>query len=141
MKRSLFHIICCILFIVSCKVEEIAPVAEAPKDISGSWKIIKATGNGTDITSTFDFSQFRIHFDSTGNYTLVNKLPFLVSANGTYTMDDPAYPFKLTFTPVGGTAIATSFNYPVASGVRQLNLTFGPGCQLNTYIYTLQREN
>ena len=62
MKRSLFHIICCILFIASCKVEEIAPVAEAPKDISGSWKIIKATRNGTDITSTFDFSQFRIHF-------------------------------------------------------------------------------
>lgn len=125
----------------SCRVEEIAPVAEAPKNVTGSWKVIKATRNGTDITTAFDFTQFRLKFDSTDNYILINKLPFLVNKNGKYKLDDPAYPFKLTMTPDGGSAVSTSFNYPTIAGIRQLSLTFIPGCELNSYIYTLEREN
>ncbi|SFW84403.1 DUF5004 domain-containing protein [Chitinophaga sancti] len=130
---------CLLLF--SCKLEEVSPVGEAPKNISGSWKVLKATRNGTDITSAFDFTQFRVKFDSAGNYSIVNKIPFLVNTNGTYSLDDPAYPFKITFTPQGGSAVATSFNYVTAAGIRQLNLTFVPGCELNAYIYTLQKDN
>ncbi|WP_343690781.1 DUF5004 domain-containing protein [Chitinophaga sp.] len=129
------------LMLFSCKIEEVSPVGEAPKNISGSWKILKATRNGTDITQAFDFSLFRVKFDSAGNYTITNRVPFLVNANGTYALDDPAYPFKITFTPQGGTAIATSFNYITTAGIRQLNLTFVPGCELNAYIYTLEKDN
>jgi hypothetical protein len=129
------------LLLYACKVEEVSPVGEAPKNISGSWKVLKATRNGTDITSAFDFTQFRVKFDSAGNYTIVNRVPFLVNTNGTYSLDDPAYPFKITFTPQGGTAVATSFNYITTSGIRQLNLTFVPGCDLNAYIYTLEKDN
>jgi len=128
------------LFITSCKVEKIAPQSESTKDISGSWKVIRATRNGTDITSIIDFSQFRVKFDSQGNYTLVNSLPFLVTANGKYALDDPQYPFKITFTPTGGSTVSTAFNYPIVAGSRQLNMTFSPGCPQNTYVYTLVKE-
>lgn len=145
MNRYKLFTAACIFFLSgwllsSCKVEEIAPLAEMPKNLSGSWKIIKATRNGTDVTNVFDFTQFRIKFDSTGNYTMENKLPFIVNANGKYALDDPQYPFKLTFTPEGGTTVATPFNYPTVAGVRQLSLTFSPGCELNAYIYTLTKE-
>jgi len=142
MNRYILLTVCCIVWLLSsCRIEEIAPIAEAPKNVSGSWRVVKATRNGTDITTFFDFSQFRLKFDSADNYTLVNKLPFLVNTNGKYKLDDPAYPFKLTMMPDGGSAVSTSFNYPTTAGVRQLNLTFIPGCELNSYIYTLEREN
>jgi hypothetical protein len=136
-----YILIIAVLLFSSCRIEEIAPVAEAPKNVTGSWKVIKATRNGTDITNAFDFTQFRLKFDSTDNYILVNKLPFLVNKNGKYKLDDPAYPFKLTMVPEGGSAVSTSFNYPTIAGIRQLSLTFIPGCELNSYIYTLEREN
>jgi hypothetical protein len=142
MNRYILIIACCIAWLfTSCKIEEIAPITEAPKNVSGSWKIIKATRNGTDITTAFDFTQFRIKFDSTESYTLTNTLPFLVNKNGKYKLDDPAYPFKLTMMPDGGTAVSTAFSYPTTAGIRQLNMTFVPGCELNSYIYTLEREN
>ncbi|MBP1652313.1 MAG: hypothetical protein H6Q26_2470 [Bacteroidetes bacterium] len=140
MNRYIIPSLLCLL-LFSCKTEEISPVGEAPKNISGSWKILKATRNGTDITNAFDFTQFRVKFDSTGNYTIVNRVPFLVNVNGTYVLDDPAYPFRITFTPQGGSAVATPFNYITTAGVRQLNLTFVPGCELNVYIYTLEKDN
>ncbi|OMP79359.1 DUF5004 domain-containing protein [[Flexibacter] sp. ATCC 35208] len=140
MNRYIIPSLLCLL-LFSCKTEEISPVGEAPKNISGSWKILNATRNGTDITNAFDFTQFRVKFDSTGNYTIVNRVPFLVNANGTYVLDDPAYPFRITFTPQGGSAVATPFNYITTAGVRQLNLTFVPGCELNAYIYTLEKDN
>lgn len=139
MNRYILIIAVCLFS--SCRVEEIAPVAEAPKNVTGSWKVIKATRNGTDITNAFDFTQFRLKFDSTDNYTLVNRLPFLVNKSGKYKLDDPAYPFKLTMVPEGGSAVSTSFNYPTIAGIRQLSLTFIPGCELNSYIYTLERDN
>jgi hypothetical protein len=139
MNRYILIIV--VLLFSSCRIEEIAPVAEAPKNVTGSWKVIKATRNGTDITNAFDFTQFRLKFDSTDNYTLINRLPFLVNKNGKYKLDDPAYPFKLTMMPDGGSAVSTSFNYPTIAGIRQLSLSFIPGCELNSYIYTLEREN
>ena|SRR6186713_1912317 len=142
MNRYMLIIACCIAWLFSsCKIEEIAPITEAPKNVSGSWKIVKATRNGTDITTAFDFTQFRIKFDSTESYTLTNTLPFLVNKNGKYKLDDPAYPFKLTMVPDGGSVVSTAFNYPTTAGIRQLSLTFVPGCELNSYIYTLEREN
>jgi len=124
----------------SCKVESLKPPAEATKDVSGNWVVIAATRNGTDLTSIVDFSQFKLSF-SQGKYTLINKLPFLVSQNGTYSLDDPQYPFQISFTPTGSKAVSTAFTYPIVNGVRQLTLTFSPGCPNNTYVYTFQKAN
>lgn len=124
----------------SCKVESLKPTAEAVKDISGNWTVIAATRNGTDLTSIVDFTQFKLSFNE-GKYTLVNKLPFLVSQNGTYALDDPQYPFQISFTPAGSKAVSTAFTYPIVNGVRHLTLTFSPGCPNNTYIYTFQKAN
>jgi hypothetical protein len=124
----------------SCKVESLRPMAEASKDISGNWTVIAATRNGTDLTSIVDFSQFKLTFTD-GKYTLVNKLPFLVSQNGTYSLDNPQYPFQISFTPAGSPTVATSFTYPIVNGARQLTLTFSPGCPNNIYTYTFQKAN
>jgi len=126
----------------ACKMEKTSPTKEAVKDISGNWKIIKATRNGADLTAIVDFSQFRLNF-SQGKYALLNKVPFLVSQDGTYTLDDPKYPFKITFTGTGGggstTPVATAFNFPIVNGERQLTITFSPGCTNNTYVYVFQK--
>lgn len=124
----------------SCKMEEAAPAKEAVKDISGNWRVVKATRNGTDITTIADFSQFRLNF-SNGKYTLVNKVPFLVSQNGAYALDDPRYPFKITFTAGTAAPVSTAFNFPIVNGVRQLTLTFSPGCTNNTYVYVFEKTN
>jgi hypothetical protein len=126
----------------SCKTDKITPINEPVKDISGSWKIIKATRNGSDLTALVDsniysFSKFRISF-SGSNYTVTNPLPFIVSVNGTYSLDNPQYPFTIYFTPTGTkTAVSTAFTYPIVDGQRVLTLVFYPGCPQNTYSYSL----
>ena len=129
-----------VLFSASCKTEKVLPRQEALKDISGNWQVIKATRNGTDLTALVDLSQFRITF-ANGSYKLENKLPFIVTQDGAYSLDDPQYPFKITFTASGGPAISTGFTYPIVNGKRQLSLTFSPGCANNSYVYVLQQVN
>ena len=129
-----------VMAFTSCKVERLTPVAESTKDISGDWTVISATRNGTDLMSVIDFSQFKVSFKD-GKYTLINKLPFLVSNDGSYSFDDPQYPFKISFTATGSPAVATAFTYPIVNGIRQLTLTFSPGCPGNTYVYTFKKAN
>jgi hypothetical protein len=129
-----------VLMAAACKTEKVLPKQEALKDISGSWQVIKATRNGTDLSALVDLSQFRINFDGDG-YKLMNKLPFIVTQDGAFSLDDPLYPYKITFTATGGTPISTAFTYPIVNGKRQLSLTFSPGCTNNAYIYVLQRVN
>lgn len=128
----------------SCKTEKTQIVTETVKDISGSWKIVKVVRDGTDITmyNGLDFSQFRVNF-SNNTYALVNKLPFIVSQDGTYTLNDPQVPTQITFTPAGSAAVTTTFDYPITVGVRTINLTFtaNPGCNNNSYVYSLQKAN
>ncbi len=126
----------------SCKVTEVAPLPESKKDLTGTWKVIQATRNGTNLIPLFDFSQFTITFNgSTGAYTLNNPVPFIVPANGKYSTDDPQYPFSITFTPTGGQAMPTAFNYPIIAGSRQIIMTFSPGCAQNSYVFTLTKTN
>ncbi|AMR32252.1 hypothetical protein A0256_12895 [Mucilaginibacter sp. PAMC 26640] len=125
---------------VSCKTEKVLPQQEGVKDIAGNWQVIRATRNGTDLTALADFSKFRINF-GTGTYKLENKLPFLVTQDGAFALDDPQYPFKITFTAAGATPISTAFTYPIVNGKRQLSLTFSPGCANNSYVYVLQKVN
>ena len=126
------------LSVTSCKTEKIVPVKEPLKDITGNWQVIKATRNGTDLTSLVDFTQFRLNFSS-NSYTLLNQLPFLVNKNGAFSLDDPQYPFKITFTATGGQPVSTAFTYPIVNGKRQLSITFSPGCANNTYVYVFQK--
>jgi hypothetical protein len=137
---QLLLIMAVMLIASSCKTERVLPQKEALKDIAGNWQVIKATRNGTDLTGMVDFSQFRLNF-ANGNYTMENKLPFLVNQNGSFSLDDPQYPFKITFTPTGAQPVSTLFTYPILNGKRQLSLTFSPGCANNSYVYVLQQVN
>jgi hypothetical protein len=139
-RLQLLLIMTVVLIASSCKTERVLPQKEALKDITGNWQVIKATRNGTDLTGMVDFSQFRLNFTN-GNYTMENKLPFLVNQNGSFSLDDPQYPFKITFTATGAQPVSTVFTYPILNGKRQLNLTFSPGCANNSYVYVLQQVN
>lgn len=145
-KANLLLVALVMLVWTSCKTENINPVTEPVKDLTGTWKIVKATRNGTSLLPLVDptyinFNGFSIIFKS-GNYTLVNPLPFIVSANGTYSLDNPQYPFVITFKQSGSTTpISTAFTYPIVDGVRVLTLVFSPGCPQNTYSYSLEKVN
>lgn len=128
------------LAVNSCKQKDIL-IPEQPKDISGEWRITKALRNNIDITALTDFSQFRIRFTADMKYSIENPLPFVVSKSGNYSMDDPKYPFRITFNQAGGTAVSSGFTYPVVNGKRNMNFTFSPGCPSNIYLYTLERVN
>ena len=124
----------------ACKQQEIL-VPESTKDLSGEWRIVKAVRNDVDITELADFSKFRLKFTA-DQYSIENPLPFLVTKNGSYSMDDPKYPFRITFTQTGGSGpVSSSFTYPVVNGRRNMNFSFSPGCTANTYVYTLEKVN
>lgn len=129
-----------VLIIFSCRKEHTAAPLEPVKTINGSWKIIKAVRNGTDLTARFDFSVFRISFTDSA-YTITNLVPFIVSKNGKWSFDDPTYPFKISFTAQNDTVKSSSILYPVTNGVRNIIISFSPGCTSNTYQYTLQKAN
>jgi hypothetical protein len=126
--------------LLSCKPERLVTPAEPIKNLSGSWQIIKATRNGTDITTRFDFTHFRIHF-SDSTYTIDSLVPFIVSKNGKWAFDDPTYPFNISFTPTDSSSKKGPLLYPVTAGQRNVIITFSPGCNLNSYQYTLQKAN
>jgi hypothetical protein len=144
-KLNLILIILSLFAWVSCKTDKISPVAESTKDLTGIWKVVRATRNGTDLfplvdTTNINFNKFTINFKA-GAYTLNNPLPFIVTQNGTYSLDNPQYPFQITFVQTGATPIATAFSYPIVNGVRVLTLTFSPGCPQNNYSYSLEKVN
>jgi hypothetical protein len=115
---------------------------EVPKDISGTWKIIQVTRNGTDITGLMDFSQFRIHFREDNTYAIDNYLPFLVKTDGLWSLDDPQYPFNILFQEAAtNEPLVSGFYYPVVNGNRQISLSFHPGCENNIYTYIFAKES
>ncbi len=139
--------LCAVLLILawaSCKVEKAKIVSESSKDITGTWQIIRAVRNGTDITNAFgvDLTPFTIQFKG-NSYTISNRVPFIVDTLGTYSLDDPQIPASITFNPVGAKAVASSFYYPIVSGARNIQLTFSANadCNANQYIYTLRQVN
>ena len=140
MKKIFYLQVIILTVFAACKPEKIMAPSEPLKDISGNWQVIKATRNGTDLTTRYDFSKFRIHFtDST--YALDSLLPFIVSKSGTWAFDDPHYPFYLSFTATDSTAKQSPLLFPVTGGQRNIIITFSPGCASNSYQYTLQKVN
>jgi len=138
--KKIFYLLIILAVFAACKPEHMAIPSEPLKDINGSWQIIKATRNGTDLTTRFQFSQFRIHFtDST--YTIDSLVPFIVSKSGRWAFDDPHYPFSLSFTATDSATKSSPLLYPVVEGQRNIIITFSPGCTTNAYQYTLQKVN
>lgn len=122
--------------------DEVLPenYAETPKDISGEWELYEVSRNGVDITEKMDFSKFHLHLNSDNTYELENYLPFIVKQNGTWSVDDPLYPFHLSFKE--GTnehELQTEIQYVTRNGNRQLIITLSPGCHMNEYVYTFQK--
>ncbi|WP_179414518.1 DUF5004 domain-containing protein [Mucilaginibacter sp. E4BP6] len=150
MKKLIFNklnfllVILSILIWTSCKTDRISPVTESTKDLTGTWKIISATRNGTNLlplvdTSDINFNNFNLVF-SGANYSLTSSLPFIVSQSGTFALDNPQYPFQISFKPTGAaTPTSTAFTYPIVNGVRVLTIVFSPGCTQNSYSYSFEK--
>ena len=116
---------------------------EVPIDVAGSWRIVKASRNGTDITSLMDFTKFRLNLNEDGMYTIDNYLPFIAKkTNGKWAIDDPVFPFRLFFYDTNSSnEIVANLHYPVTEGRRQIILTFSTGCTSNYYSYVFERTN
>lgn len=122
----------------SCVKESTGAVAETAKNVVGTWKITSVMRNGVDITSFFDFTQFNIQFKEDGTYLLSHPVPFVVSENGAWSLDDPTHPLRISFVQNGSAEVFNNeFNYPVVDGNRRIILTGAPGCRSNTYQYAL----
>lgn len=136
----LLFILLCAGFLLSCEREEEFVFEEPVKSLEGQWQIVKATRNGADLMAHVDFSEFRLNFNGDSTYTIDNLLPFIVRKKGTYALDDPKYPFVISFRQEGSAApVTTQFSYPVVNGKRQISLSFSPGCEKNIYQYTFER--
>lgn len=120
--------------------DDLNPQTEPVKDISGSWKIVSVFRNDVDITDAMDFNKFQLNFNTDHTYNFENYLPFIVKDPGTWELDDPNYPFKLSFREASGAAdVQTNLTYPVISGRRKIRISFSPGCSSNKYEYVLDR--
>ncbi|ANH83061.1 hypothetical protein A8C56_20585 [Niabella ginsenosidivorans] len=122
----------------SCKKEQTKIHPEASKNIVGTWKIASVIRNGVDITPYFDFAPFSIEFKEDGSYIVNNQAPFVISKNGTWSLDDPTHPLHISFRQEGASQTFTNeFDYPVVEGARRIVLRGAPGCTSNTYQYSL----
>jgi len=133
-------LLCGIVFFASCQTTKEA-LTEPQKDLNGTYKIIKITRNTVDITQYVDSSGFRLTLATDNTYTLQsNNIPFIVNSNGNFSIDDPQYPYNLSFTPTDSTkTFVGSIGTPVSKGVRNLEVTFSPGCHANSYVYTFEK--
>ncbi|MEP6513727.1 MAG: DUF5004 domain-containing protein [Parafilimonas sp.] len=129
-----------VLQIISCKTQKDSLV-EPQKDLSGLWRISKVERNAAEITQWVDTTGFRLALQTDGTYTLQsNNIPFIVNTNGTWSADDPLYPFHLSFTATDSTTAKTGdITTPVQKGERNFEITFSPGCVQNTYVYTFTK--
>lgn len=130
----------------ACKTNEL--MLEPAKNIEGTWKIAKVIRNNEDLTARVDTSRFSLTFQKddtsaggeSGSYTIVNGAPFMVNKDGTWALNDPAYPFFLILTPKSDNkSVQISFHFPSVAGQNQIQLSFSPGCTSNTYEYLLKK--
>ncbi len=141
-KLNKVLLITCLLIggLYACKKQPTIPFREPLKDITGSWEIIKLTRNGEDLTSRIDLSKFRLVFNKDSTYSFEGKFPFIVSQPGTYSLDNPQFPFYISFTTKDKTIRDTlNFIYPIVNGQRQISLNISPGCSSNTYNYVFKK--
>jgi hypothetical protein len=130
----------CIIFFTSCKTTKDALV-EPQKDLNGTWKIVNVTRNTVDITEYIDSTGFRLTLSNDNSYTLQsNNIPFVVNSSGKWSVDDPQYPYNLSFNPTDSSStFISSIGTPASKGLRNLEVTFSPGCHANSYVYTFEK--
>jgi len=118
-------------------------LVEADKDLAATWQLYKVKRNGIDISTSMNFTRFKLHLEEGGRYTLENRLPFPVSGNGYWEVDDPTHPFRLTFTEedASGEPEIVEISYPIVKGNRQLSIIHSPGCETNSYEYVFMKSN
>ena len=118
-------------------------LVEADKNVSGTWQLTKVKRNSVDISEQMDFTKFKLHLEESGRYSLENRLPFPVSTDGFWEVDDPTSPFSLSFNEddVLGDPVTVEISYPIVDGRRQLTITHSPGCNLNSYEYVFVKSN
>ena len=118
-------------------------IVEADKDLSGVWQLTEVKRNGIDISEHYDFGRFKLHLDKNGRYMLENRLPFPVTEDGAWQIDDPAHPFMITFTEddVTGDPTKVEISFPNVHGERQLGIKHSPGCGSNIYQYVFVKTN
>ena len=130
-----------IVIMLSC-VKKNETLMEPVKDLNALWRIETVTRNETDITKFIDSSGFRLMLSPDKTYKLEgNNIPFIVDAStGTWSVDDPQYPYKITFMPNDSTSTFTGdVATPVTKGNRTLNITFSPGCEANSDTYIFEK--
>ena len=118
------------------------PLMEPVKDLNALWRINNVTRNETDITQFIDSTGFRLMLSADNTYTLQgNNIPFVADdAAGTWSLDDPQYPYNIIFKPTGSTnTFSGKVATPVSHGNRSLKITFSPGCKSNAYVYTFEK--
>lgn len=137
-----FCSILCLMWSCSLVEDEKPVYTESTKNLDGTWKIVKAYRNDVDITGLMDFTKFRLSFQQDNTYKIENYLPFIVSKDGVWGLNDPQYPFRLSFKAEGAEApLETTLSYPIVNGERQIGLTFSPGCRNNRYTYILEKTS
>ena len=76
-----------------------------------------------------DFSRFHIVLNKDNTYEIKNYLPFIVKGNGTWSVDDPQFPFHLIFREDGADeTVETEIGFLTVDGERQLTIKLSPGC-------------
>ena len=114
--------------------------SETIKHVDGNWRLFTVSRNGIDITKYMDFSRFHIVLNKDNTYEIKNYLPFIVKGNGTWSVDDPQFPFHLIFREDGADeTVETEIGFFTVDGERQLTIKLSPGCHTNTYVYTFKQ--
>ena len=114
--------------------------SETIKHVDGNWQLSAVVRNGIDITKYMDFTRFHIVLNKDSTYEIRNYLPFIVENNGTWSVDDPQFPFHLVFEEEGmNKEVKTEIGFSTVDGKRRLTIKLSPGCHTNTYVYTFKQ--
>lgn len=114
--------------------------SEVVKQMDGNWQLSTVSRNGIDITKNMDFSRFHLALNKDNTYELKNYLPFIVKDKGMWSVDDPQYPFHLSFKEEGkNEEVTTEIGFLTVDGERRLTIKLSPGCHTNKYIYTFKQ--
>ncbi|MEP6682138.1 MAG: DUF5004 domain-containing protein [Parafilimonas sp.] len=130
-----------VVIMLSCTTKK-EVLVEPVKDLNALWRLQTVTRNETDITQFIDSAGFRLNLSPDNTYTLQgDNIPFVVNvAAGTWSVDDPQYPYSITFKPTDSTNTFTgSIATPAIQGNRTLSIKFSPGCHSNAYVYTFEK--
>ena len=141
--KLLIYTLTILITMVACdtfKDNELHDYSETVKSIDGVWQLQTVERNGIDITNAMDFTNFRLNLNADGTYTIDNYLPFAVKEPGTWALDDPQYPFSVSFRQNNaGSDVVVNLKYPIVEGKRIIAITLSPGCYSNTYNYVFEK--